>query len=99
MDKYEGTSIETHEAWQIFDHWKNDAREIGVIFWGHSTNLYTMGTVQSLKNARLEIKGEFARATFNLSGANFKYGPMQTWPNWPSPPIVEVNAVRAELPN
>jgi hypothetical protein len=58
-----------------------------------------MGTVTSLKNGRLELKGDLARASFNLTGASYKYGPMQTWPRWPSPPIVEVNALRAEFAN
>ena len=70
-----------------------------MIFWGRSANLYTMGTVTSLKNGRLELKGDLARASFNLTGASFKYGPMQTWPRWPSPPIVEMNALRAEFAN
>ena len=99
MDKYAGTPIEAHEAWQMFDQWKNRGQDIGVIFWGRSANLYTMGTVASLRNGRLELKAAFARASFNLTGANFKYGPMQTWPRWPSPPIVEVNALRAEFAN
>lgn len=99
MDKHSGTSIEAHEAWRIFDQWKNRGQEIGMIFWGRSANLYTMGTVTSLKNGRLELKGDLARASFNLTGASFKYGPMQTWPRWPSPPIVEMNALRAEFAN
>ena len=56
-------------------------------------------TVASLANGQLEIKGAFARASFNLTGASFQYGPMQTWPRWPSPLIVEVNALRAEFAN
>jgi hypothetical protein len=99
MEKYSGAPIDVDVAWQIFDKWKNSGRDIGVIFWGRSANLYTMGTVRSLKNGRLELKGERARASFNLSGAVFKYGPMQTWPRWPWPPIVEVNALRAEFAN
>src|SRR5689334_7908973 len=99
MDKYSGTPIEAHEAWKIFDQWKNRGQDIGVIFWGRSANLYTLGTVASLKNGRLELNGDSARVSFNLTGASFKYGPMQTWPHWPSPPIVEVNALRAEFSN
>lgn len=99
MDNYSGTSIEVQEAWQIFDRWKNGGQDIGVIFWGRSANLYTMGIVASLKNGRLDLKGHLARASFNLTSANFKYGPIQTWPHWPLPPIVEVNAVRAEFSN
>lgn len=70
-----------------------------MIFWGRSANLYTMGTVTLVKNGRIELKGKLARASFNLSEARFKYGPMQMWPHWPSPPIVEVNALRAEFGN
>lgn len=99
MEKYSGTPIEAHQAWQMFDRWKSRDQEIGVIFWGRSANLYTLGRIASVKNGRVELKGESARASFNLTGAVFKYGPMQTWPNWPSPPIVEVNALRAEIPN
>jgi len=99
MEKYSGTPIEAHEAWQMFDRWKSRDQEIGVIFWGRSANLYTLGNITSLKNGRVELRGKTARASFNLTGAVFKYGPMQTWPNWPSPPIIEVNAQRAEFAN
>src|SRR3954454_1288701 len=99
MDKYSGTPIEADQAWQTFEQWMNRGQDIGVIFWGRAANLYTIGTVASLKNRRLELKGTCARASFNLTGASFKYGPMQTWPRWPSPPIVEVNALRAEFAN
>lgn len=43
MDKYSGTPTEAHEAWQMFDR-KNRGQDIGVIFWGRSANVYTMGT-------------------------------------------------------
>jgi hypothetical protein len=32
MEKYSGTLIEAHEAWQMFDRWKSRDQEIGVIF-------------------------------------------------------------------
>jgi hypothetical protein len=99
MDNYSATRIDVHVAWQIFDQWKNSGQDIGVIFWGRSANLYAMGAVTSVKNGRIELKGNLARASFNLSGASFQYGPMQTWPRWPLPPIVEVNALRAEFAN
>ena len=99
MDKYSGIPVEAHEVWQMFDQWKERGQDIGVIFWGRPANLYTTGTVASLKSGRLELQGDMARASFNLTGASFRYGPMQTWPRWPSPPIVEVNALRAEFPN
>src|SRR5262244_1841173 len=78
MEKYSGTPIEAHEAWQMFERWKNRGQDIGVIFCGRSANVYTIGTVASLANGRLEINGAFARASFNLTGASFKYGPMET---------------------
>lgn len=99
MDEFLGTPIEAHEAWRIFDRWKSSGLEIGMIFWGRSLNLYTIGTVTSVRNGRLELRGDLAHASFNLSGATFKYGPMKTWPRWPGPPIVEVNALRAEFEN
>jgi hypothetical protein len=99
MKEYSGTPIEAHEAWRMFDRWKNGGQEIGVIFWGRSANLYTLAIVESAKNGRIHLKGGEARASFNLAGAVFKYGPMQTWPRWPSPPIVEVTALRAEFEN
>lgn len=99
MNDYSGTPIETQQAWQMLDQWRGRGQGIGVIFWGRSANLFTMGVVASLKNGRVEVKGESARATFSLADAQFKYGPMQTWPRWPSPPIIEINALRAEFPN
>lgn len=75
------------------------SNEIGIIFWSRSANLYTLGLLQSARNGHIHIQGDGARASFNLVGARFKYGPMQTWPRWPSPPIIEVNALRAEFDN
>jgi hypothetical protein len=98
MENYLGTPIEPNEAWQIFDRWKSTGQQIGVIFWGRSGNMYTLGKVGGAKNGRLHLTSETARASFNLVGATFSYGPMQTWPRWPSPPIVEVNALSAILP-
>ena len=72
---------------------------IGIIFWSRSGNVYTRGVVESVNKGRVQFRGEGALASFQLTGVNFKYGPMQTWPRWPSPPIVEVNALRAEFEN
>ncbi|MBC8164755.1 MAG: hypothetical protein H7Y20_02650 [Bryobacteraceae bacterium] len=47
----------------------------------------------------LEARGRAPYTSFNLVGVSFKYAPMQTWPRWPSPPIVEVTALRAEFEN
>jgi hypothetical protein len=40
-----------------------------------------------------------ANASFNLTDARFMYGPMQAWPRWPNPPIVEITALHALLPH
>lgn len=99
MEDYSGTPIEAHQAWQMLDRWKSGRNEIGVIFWGRSANIYALGLVESANNGRIHLRGDSARTSFNLIGASFKYGPMQTWPRWPSPPIIEVNALRAEFEN
>jgi len=99
MNDYSGTAIETHQAWEILDRWRSRHQEIGVIFWGRSANMYTLGVLESATNGRVQLRGEGARASFNLTGVSFKYGPMQTWPRWPSPPIVQVTALRAEFEN
>jgi hypothetical protein len=100
MTDYTGTPIPPDQAWRTFDEWKIDRRELGVIFYGGSgASLYTMGFVESVRNGRLLVKSASARASFNLTRANFTYGPIQTWPRWPSPPIGEVIAVRAQLEN
>ena len=100
MRDYAGSPIPTDQAWRTFSDWKVNGREIGVIFYGGSgTSLYTMGFIESARNGRLLLKGALVRASFNLTRANFTYGPVQTWPKWPSPPIVEVIAVQAQLEN
>src|ERR1035438_3914523 len=86
MTDYTGTPISTDHAWRTFDDWEAQAREIGEIFYGGSgTSVYTMGLIQSPGNGRLTVKGDTVRASFNLARASFTYGPVQTWPKWPSP--------------
>ena len=100
MAGYTGNPIATDEAWRTFDDWKKQRRELAVIFYGSSGNsLYTMGTIQSARNGTLRLISDRARASFNLARASFVYGPVQTWPRWPSPPIVEVLAIQAQLEN
>lgn len=90
--------IPSVEAWRRFSEWQG--REIGVIFYGGAgTSIYTMGHIESARNGRLALNGEAVRATFNLIGASFAHGPVQTWPKWPSPPIIEVMAIQAQLAN
>lgn len=100
MTDYTGTPIPSDQAWRTFAEWKSTGREIGVIFYGSSgASLYTMGFVEGVRSGRLVLKSDTARACFNLTGATFTYGPIKTWPRWPSPPIVEVAAVQATLEN
>lgn len=100
MTDHTGTSIPTDQAWRMFSDWEGNRCEIGVIFYAASGNsLYTMGSIESARNGRLLLKGGQVRASFNLTRASFTYGPVQTWPKWPSPPIVEVMAVQAKLEN
>ena len=100
MNDYTGTPIPPDQAWRTFSDWKSSGHEVGVIFYGGSGNsLYTMGFVESARNGRLLLQGPTVRASFNLIRATFTHGPVQTWPRWPSPPIVEVMAVQARLEN
>ena len=100
MPDHRGTPIPTDQAWRTSSDWKVNGREIGVIFYGGSgTSLYTMGFIESASNGKLLLKSDTVRASFNLTRATFTYGPVQTWPKWPSPPIVEVIAVQAQLEN
>jgi len=98
MSGYTQDSIAPDEAWRTFDTWKSMRCELGVIFYGASGNsLYTMGRIESASNGKLQLRSDTTRASFNLARASFVYGPVQTWPRWPSPPIVEVIAVQARL--
>src|SRR4051794_27578018 len=99
MDDYSGTPIETHQAWETLQRWRNKRQEVGLIFWGRSANVYTLGLIESARDGRIQLTGAGVRVSFNLVGVSFKYGRMQTWPRWPSPPIIEVNALRAEFEN
>lgn len=95
-----GTPIPADQAWRTFSQWQADGREIGAIYYASSgTSLYTIGIIESARNGRLTLKGEQVSASFQLARASFAYGPVQTWPRWPSPPIVEVMAVQAMLGN
>ncbi len=100
MADYTGKPIPTDQAWRTFGDWQIRGLEIGVIFFGSSgSTLYTMGFVESARNGKILLKSRAVRASFNLKQATFAYGPIQTWPRWPSPPIVEVIAVQAQLEN
>ena len=71
-----------------------------MIHYGRSgSSLYTVEFVEFARDGKLLLKSDTVRASFNLRQAKFVYGPLQTWPKWPSPPIVEVIAIRAQLEN
>ena len=95
MRDYSGTPLDANQAWTMLDRWKIRGQEIGLIFWGRSANLYTFGVLKTARDGRIQFHSSTARASFKLAGAAFKYGPMQTWPRWPNPPIVEVIALQA----
>lgn len=94
-----GDPIPIERAWMIFDSWKAQARDIGVIFYGQSGTVYTMARVNSARNGSLRFSGEFGSASFNLRDARFLYGPVQIFPRWPMPPAVDVVAVQACTPH
>jgi hypothetical protein len=74
-----GNPIATDQVWRTFDDWKIQRREIGVIFFSTSgTMLYAMGFIELARNGGLRLKGDTMKAAFNLRGANFSYGPLQT---------------------
>ena len=82
----------------MISDWKANAREIGVVFVSQLDTLRALATVTSAVNGTVQLSTESATATFNLREATFMYGPMQTWPRWPYPPVVEVVAFHALLP-
>ena len=60
--------------------------------------LPNFGTLCSVRQGTVQIENDSTAATFDLKEARFTYGPMQTWPHWPNPPVVEVIALQAYLP-
>ena len=86
------------QAWRMISDWKTTAKEIGVVFVSQLGTLRALATVTSAVNGTIQLSTESATASFNLREATFMYGPMQTWPRWPYPPIMEVMALHALLP-
>jgi hypothetical protein len=93
-----GQPMPADRAWRLFADWKASAKEIGVLFVSQGSTLRAFATIGSVRDGAIQLRSETASATFNLMGATFLYGPMQTWPRWPNPPIVEVMALHALLP-
>jgi hypothetical protein len=94
-----GAPLAQHEAWRMFDEWRAQSREIGVMFHGASGSVTTTGKVTQARMGRLQLNSQTAEVSFRLKGANFTYGPVQMFPNWPNPPAVEVMAVQAWFAN
>ena len=85
------------QAWRMISDWKTNAKEIGVLFVSQFGTLRALATVTSAVNGTIQLSTDAATASFNLREATFMYRPMQTWPRWPYPPIVEVMALHALL--
>jgi hypothetical protein len=47
VDHHTGAPIEPQDVWQIFDHWRHAGREVGVIFWGRTANVYSLAVIES----------------------------------------------------
>jgi hypothetical protein len=91
--------IPADQAWRIFAGWHASRKEIGALFVSQSGTTFTLGILKSAKNGTVRLEGEWATSTFRLHDARFIFGPMQTWPRWPNPPIVEIIALQAVIPN
>lgn len=93
-----GAEIATDQAWRLFSDWKTSRKEIGMWYVSQLSRFGAFGTLSSATNGTVRVQAEAATATFDLKEARFSYGPMQTWPRWPNPPIVEVMALQVFLP-
>ena len=91
--------IPTDQAWRIFSDWQTSGKEIGVFFHSQSGSFSALGTLRSARNGTIEFQAEAGKAALRLKDAQFTYGPLQTWPRWPNPPILEVIALQAYTAN
>jgi hypothetical protein len=98
MDHPAAQALDANDAWRMFDGWRATGQVIGILFMGRHGSLTTSGTVTSARMGRLQINGDTAEASFQLKDATFLYGPVQMFPRWPYPPLVEVIAVQACFP-
>ncbi|MCU1237652.1 MAG: hypothetical protein JWP63_5619 [Candidatus Solibacter sp.] len=99
MSNPAGTPLPAEQAWFTFDKWKSTGTEIGVMFHGASGSVTTMGTITNARMGRLQLNSATSEVSFRLKDANFTHGPVQMFPRWPMPPMVEVIAVQAWFPN
>ena len=94
---FEGKLIPAEQAWRTLNDWRSGGKEIGVWYVAKSGSVRTLGTVDKVRNGRLELGGSAMRAGFHLKDATFTHGPMQIFPRWPMVPMVEVMAIQAFL--
>lgn len=83
----------------MFADWKAGRKQIGVRFISQLGRFGAFGMLRSASKGTVQFQADSAGATFDLKEARFTYGPMQTWPHWPNPPVVEVMALQAYLPH
>ena len=94
-----GAPLAAEDAWRTFDRWRNESREIGIVFHGVTGSVTTAAKVTQARMGRLQFNSGTAEVSFRLKDANFTYGPVEMFPNWPYPPKVEVIAVQAWFEN
>ena len=92
-----GKLIPPEQAWRRFDDWRAHGTEVGILYVAKSASVSMYGTVQSVRNGRIEVHGTTAGAAFRLKDARFTYGPFSIFPRWPMGPTVEVMALSAYL--
>ena len=87
------------DAWRLFDSWRVNEKEVGLLFCGRSgtTVISSLCIVRAARNGLLQLKGDATGASLNLRQAKFTYGPLQVFPRWPAPPPVEIQALQAFL--
>jgi hypothetical protein len=91
---FEGKLIPSDQAWRRLEDGRVAGREIGVWYVAaKSGSVRAMGTGESARNGRIELRGSTVRAGFNLKNATFAYCPVRIFPRWPMGPMVEVMAV------
>jgi len=77
---FEGKLIPSEEAWRRLEDWRAAGKEVGVWYVAKTGSVRTLGTVDLVRNGRLELRGTTVRAGFNLKDATFAYAPMQLFP-------------------
>ena len=90
-----GTPLPTDQAWRLIDGWKTAAKELGVWVAGSTASVSGVGAITAVRSGRIDLAGASWSLRLNLRDADFRYGPMTTWPRWPAPPMVDIIALQA----